>query len=96
MPISTADIAAAFERAADLLELRDANPLRVRAYRNAARLIGELKLDLAAEIAAGRTLPTLPGIGDKLRELATTGRLDMLERLHHEVPSGIDALLRML
>jgi DNA polymerase (family 10) len=42
MPVANADIAAAFEQIADLLELRNANPFRVRAYRNAARVIGEL------------------------------------------------------
>ena len=99
MAMSNADIAAAFERVADLLELRNANPFRVRAYRNAARVVGELKLDLVAEIVAGRSLPKLPGIGadlgDKIRELATTGHLALLDRLVHEVPAGLDTLLQL-
>jgi DNA polymerase/3'-5' exonuclease PolX len=33
------DIATAFDEVADLLEFQDANPFRVRAYRNAARRI---------------------------------------------------------
>ena len=33
------DIAATFEKIADLLELQGANPFRVRAYRNGARKI---------------------------------------------------------
>ena len=36
------DIAAAFDEVADLLEFQDANPFRVRAYRNAARKLGDL------------------------------------------------------
>lgn len=38
MPDHNADIAVAFEEIADLLELGDENPFRVRAYRNAARM----------------------------------------------------------
>ena len=79
MAVANADIAAAFEQVADLLELRDANPFRVRAYRNAARVVGELKLDLAAHLTAGKALPKLPGIGAdlgaKIREFATSGHL---------------------
>lgn len=37
MPVQNADIANIFERVANLLEIQDANPFRVRAYRNAAR-----------------------------------------------------------
>lgn len=99
MPIANADIAAAFEQMADLLELQNANPFRVRAYRNAARIVGELKLDLAATIAAGRPLPKLPGIGPdldaKLHEFATTGKLAALQRLKKEVPSGVVDLLKL-
>jgi DNA polymerase (family 10) len=99
MPVKNADIAAAFEQIADLLELQNANPFRVRAYRNAARVVGELKLDLAATIAAGRPLPKLPGIGAdleaKIREFATTGRMAALERLKKEVPAGVAELLKL-
>lgn len=99
MPVKNADIAAAFEQIADLLELQNANPFRVRAYRNAARIVGELKLDLAATIAAGRPLPKLPGIGAdleaKIREFATTGRIGALERLKKQVPSGVVDLLKL-
>jgi DNA polymerase (family 10) len=99
MPVKNADIAAAFEQIADLLELQNANPFRVRAYRNAARIVGELKLDLAATIAAGRPLPKLPGIGAdleaKIREFATTGRIGALERLKKEVPAGVAELLKL-
>ncbi|MCX8005203.1 MAG: helix-hairpin-helix domain-containing protein, partial [Burkholderiaceae bacterium] len=99
MALTNADIAAAFEEIADLLELQDANPFRVRAYRNAARLIGDLKLDLAATVAAGKPLPKLPGVGadlaGKIEELARTGKLSALERLRRQVPAGITELLRL-
>jgi DNA polymerase (family 10) len=99
MPTTNADIAAAFEQIADLLELQDANPFRVRAYRNAARVVGELKLDLAAQLAAGKALPKLPGIGPdlsaKIQEFAATGHLAALDRLRKEVPAGITELLQL-
>jgi DNA polymerase (family 10) len=96
---TNADIAAAFEQVADLLELQDANPFRVRAYRNAARVIGGLKLDLAALLAEGKALPKLPGIGAdldaKIHELATTGHLALLDRLRKELPAGVTELLQL-
>jgi len=99
MPIANADIAASFEQIADLLELQDANPFRVRAYRNAARVVGELKLDLAAHVGAGKPLPKLPGIGtdlaNKIQELGRTGHLALLDRLRKEVPAGIADLLKL-
>lgn len=43
MPVHNAEIAALFDRLADLLEIEDANPFRVRAYRNAARTIANAR-----------------------------------------------------
>jgi DNA polymerase (family 10) len=99
MPLTNADIAAAFEQVADLLELQDANPFRVRAYRNAARVVGELKLDLATQVAQGKPLPKLPGIGEdlagKIQELCASGHLALLERLRKELPPGVTDLLKL-
>ncbi|MGH8370993.1 MAG: hypothetical protein ACRESC_08430, partial [Gammaproteobacteria bacterium] len=39
MPVQNVEIAELFNRLADLLEIEDANPFRVRAYRNAARVV---------------------------------------------------------
>jgi len=97
MPATNADLSAAFEQVADLLELQDANPFRVRAYRNAARVVGALKLDLAAHLAQGKALPKLPGIGTdlagKIEELVSTGHLALLDRLRKQMPAGVTALL---
>jgi DNA polymerase (family X) len=99
MPVHNADIAAAFEEIADLLELGDENPFRVRAYRNAARIAGSQSLDLAAALAAGKVLPKLPGIGadldGKIHEIAATGSCKLLERLRKKYPAGITELLRL-
>ena len=92
-------IAAAFEQIADLLSVQDANPFRIRAYRNAARIIGGLQTDLAALVAAGKPLPKLPGIGAdlaaKIREIASTGHSGLLEQLRLEVPPSVADLLHV-
>jgi len=99
MPVHNADIARIFEEMAELLEISDANPFRVRAYRNAARLVGDLQLDIAATLVKGGTLPKLPGIGAdldaRIHEIAATGRCAALERLRRTLPPGITELLRV-
>jgi DNA polymerase (family 10) len=99
MPVHNADIARAFEEIADLLEIQQANPFRVRAYRNAALTVGNLSLDLAAAVRQGRALPKLPGIGadlaGKIAEIARTGSAALLERLHKELPPAITELLQI-
>jgi len=99
MPLHNADIARFFEDIADLLELGDENPFRIRAYRNASRIIGDLQLDLAALIRRGEELPKLPGIGEdlsgKIHEIVTTGHCALLDRLRKKTPAAITELLRI-
>ncbi len=84
---------------ADLLELRDENPFRVRAYRNAARVVGELRLDIAQTLAGAGELPKLPGIGEdlagKMAEICRTGSCKVLEQLRRKFPPGITELLKL-
>lgn len=99
MPIHNADIAAIFEEIADLLEIEGANPFRIRAYRNAARVVGEYGRELRALLDKGADLPKLPGIGadlsGKIREIVTTGHCALLERLRGEVPASVTELLKI-
>jgi len=99
MPLHNADIARVFEDIADLLELDDENPFRIRAYRNASRIIGDLQLDLAASIRRGEEPPKLPGIGEdlseKIHEIVTTGHCALLDRLRKKTPAAITELLRI-
>jgi DNA polymerase (family 10) len=99
MPVHNADIARIFEEMADLLEIGDANPFRVRAYRNAARLVGDLQLDIAATLGKGAALPKLPGIGAdldaRIREIVATGHCAALDRLRRTLPPAITELLRV-
>ena len=90
------DIAAAFEQIADILEFQAANAFRVRAYRNAARIIHELTEPIARIVGnPERKLTDLSGIGvdlaDKITVLVTTGGLPMLEELRAQVPVSIRA-----
>ena len=94
------DVAAAFDEIADLLEFQNANPFRVRAYRNAARRIGDLSEPLASIVAdPDRELTDLDGIGkdlaEKIATLVETGKLPMLEELRAAIPAGVLALLRI-
>jgi len=99
MPVHNADIAAVLERIADLLELESANPFRVRAYRNAARIVGELGRDVKGIVEKGEKLTDLPGIGDdlagKIAEIVDTGSCALLHKLEKELPAAITDLLRI-
>ncbi|HXZ53205.1 MAG TPA: DNA polymerase/3'-5' exonuclease PolX [Burkholderiales bacterium] len=99
MPVHNADIARVFAEIADLLELENGNPFRVRAYRNAARIVEGQRVELAGLLAQGKALPKLPGIGAdlsaKIAEIAATGTCRLREQLTRRAPGGITELLRL-
>ena len=94
-----ARIAAVFEEIADLLEVQDENPFRVRAYRNAARIVGQQGPDFAVRAARGEPLAKLFGIGAdldaKIHEIARTGSCALLQKLRAAVPRGTSSLLHI-
>ncbi len=99
MPKHNADIAAVFEEIADLLEIQGANRFRIRAYRNAARVVGELSQEISRLLEKGEDLTELPGIGDdlagKIKEIVGSGHCSLLDRLHTELPPAITELLKI-
>ncbi len=99
MPSHNADIAAIFEEIADLLEIEGANPFRIRAYRNAARIIGELSTEAYALMEKEEDLTGLPGIGhdlsEKIKEIVTTNHCSLLDRLRTELPPAVTELLKV-
>jgi len=99
MPVVNAEIASQLDKVADLLDIEGANPFRVRAYRRAARLIGELPRNVTDMLAEGEDLDELPGIGrdlaDKIAVIARGEHLPMLDELEREAPAGITALLAL-
>ncbi len=99
MPVINAEIAGQLDKVADLLDIEGANPFRVRAYRRAARTVGELPRNVADMLAEGEDLDELPGIGkdlvDKIATIARGEHLPLLDELAREVPAGITALLTL-
>src|SRR5438876_5783319 len=90
--MTKSQIAQVLEEIATLLELKDENPFKIRAYANAARSLetfGGNLADLQDEEALGK----IPGIGKaiaaKIKELAATGKLKYLEELRAEFPAAI-------
>jgi DNA polymerase (family 10) len=90
------EIAKLFNEIADFLEVKDENPFRIRAYRRAAQAIEGLSEDIAAISERGGLLD-VPGIGKdlagKIQEYLTTGKLDYLEGLRREIPTGVIELM---
>ncbi len=88
--LSNADIARVFSRFAVMLELDGANPFRVRAYREAARVLEEQAEPLANLAATEGALEELPGIGkdlaQKIRDLVATGTTPAYEELKKKYP----------
>src|SRR5256884_6761456 len=94
------DIARLFDEVADLLEIQDANPFRVRAYRNAARTSRFLPEPIADLVRAGtKDLTDIAGIGDdlakKITDIVTTGELPLRKQLASKLPAGLLDLLRI-
>jgi DNA polymerase (family 10) len=90
MPMENLEIAKVLSQMADLLEIQDANPFRVRAYRNAARLVDGHAMPMRKLVEEERDLTELPGIGKEMashiHELLGTGGLTALEELAGKIP----------
>ncbi len=97
--MNNGDIANLFDEIADLLELQNANPFRVRAYRTAARTLQGLGRDVAAMVEAGEDVRELPRIGvdlaEKITDIVEMGTTPMLEELRAAFPPGLVALTRL-
>ncbi|MDZ7708432.1 MAG: DNA polymerase/3'-5' exonuclease PolX [Trueperaceae bacterium] len=96
---SNARIAADLDEIADLLELQDANPFRVRAYRNAARTVRDADGPVRTRVEAGEDLRELPGIGkDIAAQIVRKVRgaeMDALAELRAAVPRGLLDVVRV-
>ena len=99
MPIHNREIAAKFETLADLLEIEGANPFRVRAYREAARVVQDHGRDMADMVERDEDLSELPGVGDdlagKIAEIVHTGGLSLLDEVSARVPAELAELTRI-
>jgi DNA polymerase (family 10) len=99
MPVHNTDVAAIFEKLANLLDIEGANQFRVRSYRNAARIVETLPQSVSDMLDQGEDLSELPGIGDdlagKIREIVETGKLSQLQEVEERVPAELNEVLEV-
>ena len=98
--MENAEIARLFREMAELLEIEGANTFRIRAYRNAARVVEEHTEPIADLVKHdGAKLRELPGIGadlaGKIEEIVRTGSLGALRQAQREAPKGAVELMRV-
>lgn len=88
---ANAQVADVLDRIADLLEAKDGNPFRIRAYRDAAQTVRNLEQSVAelALESGSEELEKLPNVGEGIatviRSYIRTGRSDLLDRLRSEI-----------
>jgi DNA polymerase (family 10) len=90
------EVARQFDLMADLLELRNASPFRIRAYRRAAQNLEALTEDVE-RLAREERLDEIPGIGrdlaGKIAEYLRTGRMRDLDAARKGIPPGVVELM---
>src|SRR5215217_4785624 len=97
--VDNAAIADRLDAFASLLELAEANPYTLRAYRRAADLIRATAAPVAELVRDGRVRELRgigPGIEARLRELLETGQIAELAELERELAPGLVGLGRYL
>lgn len=96
--MSREEMVTILEEIALLLELKDENPFKVKAYRSGAETVRSYPDDIVA-LAAANQLQDIKGIGealrDKLHEMATTGGLQFHANLRAEFPAGLFELFEL-
>jgi len=99
MPVLNKDIENIFNKVADLLDIKDENPFRIRSYRNAAQTISNLSRNVADMIENGEDLTEMHGIGkdlaSKIEEIVKRGTLKQLEELEKEVPPELSEMMKL-
>ena len=97
--VSNQKVAEILFNIATILEMQQANPYRIAAYRNAARGILALGEPVAPYLARGE-MPPVPGLGERLRrkitELVMTGHMTFYDDLCEEsLPEDVRELMRV-
>jgi DNA polymerase (family 10) len=99
MPIHNQEIAQQFEEIANLLELQNANPFRIRAYRNAARSLRDFPREASSLVDASEDLHQIAGVGidlaNKIEEVVKTGKMAFLAKQKKKVPETLTDLLQI-
>ncbi|MFB8238561.1 DNA polymerase/3'-5' exonuclease PolX [Kitasatospora purpeofusca] len=80
---------------ADLISITGGDAFRARAYEKAARAVGGHPVDIDGLDVKG--LQQIPGVGrstaEKIAEYLTGGRIEALEALRAEIPTGVRAMM---
>ena len=96
--LTNGDLARIFHEIGDMLEVKGELSFKTVAYHRAADAIGRSPVDLVAAYRDGE-VPKIPGVGpaisDKIKEIATTGRMAYYDKLIAEVPPSLVELLRI-
>lgn len=99
MRIHNTEIASIFTKLADLLEIKGENPFRIRAYRNASRVIAGYPKNMMDLLEQGRDLTTIPGIGEhitqKIKIIVKTSELPQLKKLEARMPPVLNELMQI-
>lgn len=79
-----------------LLELKDENPFKIRAYQNAARALEASEIDFSSDTKI-KDLISIKGIGshiaERIKSLIDTGKLKLYEDLKKSIPPGLVEML---
>jgi DNA polymerase (family 10) len=88
-----------FSMMADLLEINGDNPFKIRAYRNATRVIHAFPTEASVLMSRGEDLSHYPGIGKdlarKIDEIIRTGHLHVLDSLMQEISPKLIQLMKI-
>jgi len=86
--VNNSEVAEVFTDIAHLLELKQENPFKIRAYRRAASTIKDLT-EAVDKLVAEDRLREVAGVGEaiakKISELVNSGQLGFYERLKAEL-----------
>ncbi|HEX2959731.1 MAG TPA: DNA polymerase/3'-5' exonuclease PolX [Chitinispirillaceae bacterium] len=88
-----------FSAMADLLEINGDNPFKIRAYRNATRVLHAFPTEASELLSRGEDLSHYPGIGKdlakKIKEIIRTGHLQALDSLMKDVSPELIQLMKI-
>jgi len=92
------EVADLFSKMADILEFKGENPFKIRAYRKASRILGDLTQDVE-EIAEEGNLKDIPGIGEgmseKIAEYLKAGKVSKFEELRKGISDELIAIMNI-
>ena len=91
------EIAKLFSELADLMELQNENPFKIKSYRNAH--VSLRKIDTPLNTLSQTEMEVLPGVGkaiaEKITQIVSTGKMPTLEKYRALVPEGVREMLKV-